>query len=152
MSLKQRHERFGWWFDEDGRVWNPVKKGAGPIIQTSDGELEGRYIGRFRDQVARGRGGLWGRLAPVEIDGIEIRQNTKLWHDDRETWIRAVEIDVSDDPEPIIRFKIDGSWPAEYVEYYGSDLEELREQGVIESQKEVNDRAEQMLEEFRAKS
>lgn len=142
--------RFGWRFDGDSeRVWNPQDRGTGPIIQHRNGEIEDWFIGRAKRKQGEGRGLLWGRLGPVEIDGIEIRQNTKLWHDDREVWLRAIEIDVSDDPEPVILFKIDGSWPNEYVEYYGSDLEELREAGVIESQKEVNDRAEEMLESLR---
>lgn len=143
-------ERFGWRFDENSdRVWNPQHKGGGPIIQSRGGEIEDRYIGRAKRKRGEGRGLLWGRLGPIQIDGIEIRQNTKIWHDDREAWLRAVEIDVSDDPEPIIMFKIDGSWPNEYVKYYGSDLEQLRQDGVIESQKEVNDRAADMLESYR---
>lgn len=152
MSQLDRKRRFGWWFDSDTeRVWNPQgKRGGGPIITDREGNIEDRFIERFQRKVGEGRGGLWGRLGPVEIDGIEIRQNTKIWHDEREEWLRAVEIDVSRDPEPIITFKVDGSWPETYIKYYGSDLEDLRQQDVIESQKEVNDRAEQALEELRA--
>lgn len=153
VEQTDNHRRFGWWFDRNSdRVWNPQENGTGPIIMMKDGELEDRYIQRGKRKVAEGNGGLWGRLGPVDIDGIEIRRNTKIWHDDRETWLRASEIDVSEDPEPIIRFKIDGSWPVQYIEYYGSDLEELREEGVIESEREVNDRAEEAIEKFRQRT
>lgn len=145
--------RFGWFFSDDSElVYNPQDGGCGPIIQDKEGNFEDRYIGRAQRKVAEGRGGLWMRLGPIVIDDIEIRQNTKIWHEERDTWLRASEIRVSEEPEPIIQFQVEGTWPTEYIEYYGSDLIELREEGIIESQREVNDRAAKALEEFREAS
>lgn len=145
--------KYGWFYSKDSEmVWNPQSDGSGPLIIDKDGEVEDRYLGRAMRKRGQGRGGLWGRLAPVEIDGMEIRQNTKLWHDDREVWLRAVEIDLIEEPdvEPRITFKVEGTSPQTFLKYPAHLLVELREEGTIESQKEVNDRAEQALEQFRA--
>lgn len=153
-SEKEWGQKFGWFYSADSeRVYNPQDGSSGPLIITEDGEIEDRYVGRAMRKKAEGKGGLWGRLGPIEIDGIEIRQNTKLWHETHESWLRAVEIDLVQEPEvePTVTFVVEGRRPHTEFTYRASRLEELRDQGILESQKEVNDRAENMLEQFREK-
>lgn len=148
--------KYGWFYSPDSEmVYNPQEAGSGPLIVTEKGEIEDRYLGRAMEKRGQGRGGLWSRLGPIEIDGVEIRQNTKLWHDERDEWLRAAEIDVVTEPdvEPSVTFIAgDASrQPQVHLTYLASTLEELRDSEVIESQKEVNERAENVLEEFREK-
>lgn len=147
--------KYGWFYSSDSdMVYNPQDGSTGPLIITEDGEIEDRFIGRAMRKIGEGRGGLWGRLGPIEIDGIEIRQNTKLWNETREAWLRAVEIDLVQEPEvePTVTFVVEGRHPHTELTYHASRLEELRDEGILESQKEVNDRAENMLEQFREKA
>lgn len=147
-------EQYGWFFSPDSqRVYNPQDGAPGPLIITADGEVEERYIRRAQRKVGQGTGMLWGRLAPVEIGSIEIRRDTKIWHDEREDWLVADRIELIEEPEPEPRltFIVQGAWPRTRLSYPASRLKELREDGVIESQKEVNDQAEAALEEFRQK-
>lgn len=144
--------KYGWFYSPDDElVYNPQSRGTGPIIITRDGDVEGRFIDRARRKVAEGKAMLWGRLGPVEIDGVEIRQNTEIWHDDWEMWLRATEIELIEEPEPEPRilFEKKGTWPQQYVKYPASRILEMREEGIIESKKEVNDRLEEVMEEIR---
>jgi len=147
--------RYGWFYSKDSDlVYNPQQNSYGPLIINEDGDVENRFVRRGLQKVGEGEGLLWGRLAPVEIGEIEIRQNTKIWHDKREDWLLADRIGLIEEPEvePKITFIVRGEWPKTRITYPASQLVELREDGVIESQKEVNERAANALEQHRQNS
>ncbi len=142
-KLEMQH---GWIYRTDSdRVWNDDHDGAGWLIQTEDGEVE-EHIQRAKNKIANAEATLWTRLGSLEYDGLEIRRNAQLWHDDRDEWLIAKTIDVTQDAEPLVRFRVKGSWPVEHVTYRGSTLEDLRNEGVLETKEEVNDQMEALLE------
>lgn len=145
-------EKYGWFYSEDSdRVYNlKDDEHGGPLIIEENGDTE-TFIQRARLKLGKGKSMLWRRLGPVEINDISISQNTKIWHDDRGEWLQATRIELIEEPEPEPRivFRVDGQWPKTELTYPASRLAEMREEGVIESQKEVNDRAAETLEQFR---
>lgn len=146
--------KYGWFYSPDSeRVYNPQNGSSGPLIITKDGEMEDQYVGRAYRKMREGEAGLWGRLGPVEIGGIEIREKTKVWHDDREEWLIADRVELIERPEvqPQITFRVKGTMPPTRLTYSASRLVELRQDGILESQQEINDQAEAALESLRNK-
>lgn len=147
MSNERTH---GWLYSsENDRVWHSKKDGCGPVIRHKDGEYSSIVLSA-RNKLNQARGELWSILGPVEYDGMEIRQYAKLWHTEREEWLRAVRINVGIECIPYVTFTIDGSAPRTSLTYNGNRLAELREEGILETQKEVNDRCESLLNELAA--
>lgn len=152
FSMGVHQKKWGYIFADDSeRVWNDVEKGGGWVILDPDGEFDD-FVWHGKDKLGKGKAQLWQRLGGVEIDGIEIHQNTRIYHEEREEWLSARVIDVYDDGEPFIRFRVEGTWPRTDFTYDASTLIEMRENGVLTSQKEVNDRAEDVLQQFREKT
>jgi hypothetical protein len=131
---------------EDGRVYHPDRA----IIIHEDGEFA-EPVQNAKNRRARGQSTLWRRVGPLRYGDIEISHRTEVWHEEREHWWRAEEIDIFEDGEPVVTFQVKGSGPKQYFEVFGSQLAEMVEQGLLTSKQAVNERAEQMLEDIREK-
>jgi len=129
--------RFGYYFSLDSdRVWNDKSSPAGPIILNKDGTLN-TMIRDAIEKRSSAQSTLWRRLGPLDIEGATIKKNTRLYHRELKQHLQAVEIDVGEDAEPSVRFKIVDSWPLRHITFRGSMIEDLRRSDQLLTQEEL---------------
>lgn len=128
-----------------------VTDGDGYILLQSEGEFI-EPIQNAKDKIARGRQTLWSRVGPLRYGDIELSYRTEVWHEEREEWWRAVEINLYSNGEPVFKFERKGTEPREFVRIYGSHLADLVREDTLASKAEVNERAEEMLQSYRTEA
>lgn len=149
QSESGRRREYGYFFEEGtDRVYNACDEEGGWLLVEDDGQFS-KFIKEAKRKVAEGRQTLWFRAGSVEIGDLEITEHTEIYHEEREQWLKAEEIDVLDDGTPVIQFKIKGTWPRLHMTLNGDELQELYEDGVLTSKAAVNERAENLLEDLR---
>lgn len=130
---------------EGDRVYHPDSA----IVIHEDGEFI-EPVQKAKNRREKARMTLWGRVGPLRYGDLELSYRTEVWHDDRDEWWVAEEVNIYGDGEPEVTFRAKGTDPAECVRVLGSQLAELVSDGVLRSKQAVNDEVETLLEEHRA--
>ncbi len=129
---------------ESDRVYHPDRA----ILIHEDGDFI-EPVQNAKNRRAKAKSTLWRRIGPLRYGDIEISHRTEVWHEGRDEWWRAEEIDIYEDGEPEVTFYAKGTGPRQYFKLYGSQIAELVGQNLLTSKQEVNEQAEQMLEDLR---
>ncbi|WP_455448130.1 hypothetical protein [Natrinema thermotolerans] len=125
----------------DGQVYHP----DGETLVRDDDKFT-KFVHEAKEKRTRTRYTLWRRIGPLRYGEITIKDKTEIWNDERQEWWKAHAINIAEDGEPCVRFRVKGTEPTEYVECWGSDIADLVEDGTLRSKAEVNREAEELLE------
>lgn len=131
----------------------PVSEEArGGLLEYNDGRIvsddhflllaDGEFIEplqRAKTSRDKHKGLFWRRVGPLEFHGVEIRQHTRLYHDEWEEHIQAVEVDLDEDGVPWVHFKFMDSQPTRYVDLSGEDLAEWIGDGTLKSNQQIHE-------------
>ncbi len=131
-------------------------KGTQGMIVQLDGETV-RQLYWGRDEKARGKAKMWSYLGPIHVYGdfpagtLEIRENTRIRHQELEKDLVAKQVGVDEDTGmTYVQFLVDDCMPIQKHLTYSYDkiLEEL-EDGHLITKETLNKRAEQALQKIR---
>lgn len=174
MSEIESGYKYGWYRTEDGKVVVGKKDVDGVEIQGEYGDE--KYSGhtifdsiedydtsdaswnvkRGRTKLKEGRAILWGNLSPlVFCDGEAVLTwTTRVYHEEERRHYRPHEINVTFSSEhinmPIVTFEtMEGKLMKRWT---GEELEEMFEQGVLKTDSQINNEAEDILNEARDSS
>lgn len=132
---------FGWFYNpDDETVYRPISdEPAGPQIFMENGDVEQRFIGGALEDIESARSQLWNRLAPLEIDEIEIYKGTELFSSEYGSYLRAEHITLNcETKQPHVKFYIVDSDPDQFVEFSGEQLDERVATGELKSKEQIH--------------
>jgi len=128
---------------EDSRVYHPDRA----IIIRDSGEFI-KPVQDAKEQKRRANARLWERIGPLRYGDILFRFRSEVWHEEREEWWTAEEVDIYSDGEPAITFRVKVSHPVQQVTLRGSEIADRVANGTLISKAAVNEDLEQQLEEL----
>lgn len=129
---------FGWMYSNDSEsIWKDERENKNGRRQLV-GPDGGYYPRTLNDKKNANPDKLWYVLGPIYIGDLEISKNMKIWHEEREVYLKAQQMDIVE-RQPVILFEIVDSHPREYVEYMGYRMKYYVENGILKSEEQVHD-------------
>lgn len=127
-----------------------------PIV-FSDGEFLGPFE-RGRRKLHKGREGLLGYLLPIKVwtkrrGSVKIARNARFYFEDEDLHIRVHEATIDQEGQIYLTLRETGvGYPSRSWTFRTVDLARYIEEERLRHDREVNERAENLLEEFRGEA